>query len=247
MEAAMPCKMGTKKRSSKPRVTDDETKGSNKIHKTVRPCIVEAQESTRKRLEPTPPKDHEDHIAEKKGYDSVRHHNLVHKFTTMPQAMNSGCEGRGVQGKEKARNMASMAIGQDEQRKGGYSGSTKRQKEIHSASLMDICHSKIVELEPKFQKYIGRFRLRGDIVKDDSGADAVFTEQGSSASQMAAAKVMGVIARLPDCAGKAADALSTYTQVKMEDAPIIVNIPVRMSRCWDTSSTKQVAKASIKH
>ena len=38
--------------------------------------------------------------------------------------------------------------------------------------------------------------LRGDIVKDDSGAYAVFTEQGSSASQMIAAKVLDVIARL---------------------------------------------------
>ena len=41
--------------------------------------------------------------------------------------------------------------------------------------------------------------LRGDIVKDDSGAYAVFAEQGSSASQMTAAKIMDVIAKLPDC------------------------------------------------
>ena len=50
--------------------------------------------------------------------------------------------------------------------------------------------------------------LRGDIVKDDSGAYAVFTEQGSSASQMTAATIMDVIARLPGCAGEAADAVS---------------------------------------
>ena len=37
--------------------------------------------------------------------------------------------------------------------------------------------------------------LRGDIVKDDSGAYAVFTEQGSSASQMTAAKVMDITRR----------------------------------------------------
>ena len=61
--------------------------------------------------------------------------------------------------------------------------------------------------------------LRRDIVKDDSGACAVFTEQGSSASQMTAAKVMDVIARLPDCDGQAADAVSAYTQVKLDDAP----------------------------
>ena len=48
-------------------------------------------------------------------------------------------------------------------------------------------------------------------MKDDSGSQAVFTEQGSSASQMTAAKVMDVIATLPDCAGQAADAVSAYT------------------------------------
>ena len=61
--------------------------------------------------------------------------------------------------------------------------------------------------------------LRGDIVKDDSGAYAVFTEQSSSASQMTAAKVMGVIARLAGCDGQAADAASAYTQIKLEDPP----------------------------
>ena len=39
----------------------------------------------------------------------------------------------------------------------------------------------------------GRVALRGDIVKEDSGAYAVFTEQGSSASQKTAAKVMDFI------------------------------------------------------
>ena len=54
----------------------------------------------------------------------------------------------------------------------------------------------------------GRVVLRGDVVNDDSGSCAVFTEPGSSASQMTAAKVMDVIARLPDCGGQAADAIS---------------------------------------
>ena len=59
---------------------------------------------------------------------------------------------------------------------------------VHFASLMDICHLKNAELEAKHQKYKGRVVFRGDIVKDDSGSYAVFTEQGSSASQMTAAK-----------------------------------------------------------
>ena len=63
--------------------------------------------------------------------------------------------------------------------------------------------SRNAELAPKLRKYKGRVVLGGDIVKDDSGACAVFTEKGSSASQMTAAKVMDAIARLPNCDGQA--------------------------------------------
>ena len=102
---------------------------------------------------------------------------------------------------------------------------------------MDLCHLKNSELEPQFQEYKGRVVFRRDIVKDGSGAYAVFTEQGSSASQMTAAKVMAVIARLPDCDGQAADAISEYSQVKMEDAQKTTqNSRIRMSGCMDTSS-----------
>ena len=48
-------------------------------------------------------------------------------------------------------------------------------------------------------------------MKDDSGSYAVFTEKGSSASQMTAAKVMDIISRLPGCARQAADAVSAKT------------------------------------
>ena len=68
-------------------------------------------------------------------------------------------------------------------------------------------------------------------MKDDSGSYAVFTEQGSSASQMTATKVMDIISRLPGCKGQAADAVSAYTQAKMEDAPKLMKIP--KSECPD--------------
>ena len=121
-------------------------------------------------------------------------------------------------------------------------------KTVHFASLMDICHLKKSELEPQFQTYKGRVVLQGDAVKDDSGSHAVFTEQGSSASQMAAARVMDVIARQPGCAGQAADSVSVHTQVKMEDAPFFIEDPrVRMSRYLDTSTKTQVAKITVHH
>ena len=57
---------------------------------------------------------------------------------------------------------------------------------------------------------------------------------------------MDVIARLLDCAGHAADAVPAHTQVKMEDAPRLLQIPVRMSRYMDTSSTTQLAKIMVR-
>ena len=105
-------------------------------------------------------------------------------------------------------------------------------RKVHFASLMDIFHLKNAELATKHQKYKGRVVLRGEIVKDDSGSYAVFTEQGSSASHMmTAAKVMDIISRLPGCDEQAADAVSAYTHVKMDDAPKLLKIP--KSECPD--------------
>ena len=42
---------------------------------------------------------------------------------------------------------------------------------------------------------------------------------------MTAAKIMDIISRLPGCDGQAADAVSAYTQVKMEDAHKLLKIP----------------------
>ena len=78
---------------------------------------------------------------------------------------------------------------------------------VHFASLMDICHLKNAELEGKHQKHKGRVVLRGDIVKDNSGSYAVFTEQGSSASQMTAAQIR---ISYPDCQGAQDKQLMQY-------------------------------------
>ena len=67
----------------------------------------------------------------------------------------------------------------------------KRSNTVHFASSRDICHFKNSKLEPKITKTCkGRNVFRGDTVKDDSGSYAVFTKQGSSASQVTAPKVM---------------------------------------------------------
>ena len=74
-------------------------------------------------------------------------------------------------------------------------------------------------------------RQSGYVLQDNSGAYAVFTEQGSFASQMTAAKIIDVIARLPGCDGQAADAVSANSRVKLEEAPRLLKIP--NSECPD--------------
>ena len=124
----------------------------------------------------------------------MTHYNLVHKFIPMPHAMKIPD--------------AQTAVDKE----------WKKLEAIPTWQESPRCHidghlspQKCGVITKKIQKYKGRVVLRGDIVKDDSGVYTVFTEQGASASQMTAAKIMDVIARLPLCAGQAADTVSAYT------------------------------------
>ena len=90
---------------------------------------------------------------------------------------------------------------------------------VHSATLMDVCHLEKWGVSTRITEVQRQSRALGDIVKYGPGAYAFFWEQGSSASQMIAAKIMDVSARLPACDGQTVGAVSAYTQVKLEDAP----------------------------
>ena len=186
--------------------------------KTKLACILEADESTRLRMGNSVPNYHEDQIAGK-GENSLQHQNLVHKFIPMPQAMKIPAAKAAVDKDwEKLEKISAWNLTKVRSKKEVIDEAKTLGATVHFASLMDKCHLKNAELEAKHQKYKGRVVLRGDIVKDDSGSFAAFTEQGSSASQMTAAKIMDIISRLPGCGGHAADAVSAYTQVKLEDA-----------------------------
>ena len=204
--------------------------GSNKIE-TKLACVLEADESKRMFLGNSIPHYHQDHIAGK-GDNSLQHYNLVHKFLPMPQAMKIPAAKAAVDKEwEKLEKISAWNLTKIRSKKEVIDEARTSGAKVHFASLMDICHLKNAELEAKHQKYKGRVVLRGDIVKDDSGSYAVFTEQGSSASQMTAAKMMDIISRLPGCDGQAADAVSAYTQVKMEDAQKLLKI--QKSECPD--------------
>ena len=169
---------------------------------------MEASESTRLRMEESLPNHHEDNIAGK-GDNSLQHFNLVHKFIPMHQAMKIPAAKAAVDKEwEKLEKISAWNLTKGRSKKEVIDEARTMVANIHFASLMDICHLKNAELEAKHQKYKGRVVLRGDIAKDDSGSYAVFTKQGSSASQMTAPEVMDIISRLPGCAGQAAGAVS---------------------------------------
>ena len=194
------------------------------------------------------PNYHEDHRAGK-GDNSLQHYNLVHRFNPMLQPMKIPAAKAAVDKEwEKLEKISAGYLTRVISKKEATDEARTKGAKVHFASLMDICHLKNAELETKHQKYKGRIVLRGGIVKDDSGSYAVFTEQGSSASQMTAAKVMDIISRLPGCAGQAADAVSAYTHVKMEDASkIIENSRVGVSRHLDSSTTSQMASIMVQY
>ena len=212
---AVPCKTSKKSKHG-------ETRGKTNDFKSKFACILEADESTRMRIGESLPHHHEDHIAGS-GDNSLQHYNLVHKFIPMPQAMKIPAAKAAVEKEwEKLEKIPECDLTKVRSKSEVIDEARTKGAKVHVA--MDICHLKNAELEAKHQKYKGRVVLRGDIVKDDSGSFAVFTEQGSSASQMTGAKIMDTISRLPGCAGQAADAVSAYTQVKMEDAPKLLKI-----------------------
>ena len=188
-------------------------------------CILEASESTRLRIGESLPNHHEDHIAGK-GDNSLQHYNLVHKIFPVPQAMEIPASKAAVDKEwEKLEKISAMNLTKVKSKNEVIDEARTSGATVYFASLMDTCHSKNAELETKHQKYKGRVVLRGDIVKDDSGSYAVFTEQVSSASQMTTAKSHDIISRLPVCSGQTVDARCAYTKIKVEDALKLFKIP----------------------
>ena len=178
------------------------TRGKSNDIKLTLACILEASESTRLRMEESVPNYHEDHIA---GKETI-HCNITIWYTNLFPCLKPV-----VREWEKLDKIPAWDLTKVRSKSEVIDEAMTKGAKVHFASLMDICHLKNAELETEHIKYKGRVVPRGDNVKDESGPYAVFTEQGSSASQMTAAKVMDIISRLPGCAGQAADSVSAYT------------------------------------
>ena len=148
---------------------------SNNI-RTKFACILEVDELPRIHVGNSMPHYHEDHIA-RKGENSSQHCTLVHKFIPMPQVVkNLAAKAPADKEWEKLKKISEWNLTKVKSKKQVIDEARMSGATVHFASLMDICHLKNAELEVKHQKCKGRVVLRGDIVKDDSGSFAVFTE-----------------------------------------------------------------------
>ena len=146
----------------------------------------------------------------------------------MPQAMKIPAAKAAVDKEwEKLENIPAWDITKVRNKSEVIDDARTKGRNVHFASLMDICHLKNAELETRHQKYKGRVVLRGDIVKDDSGSCAVFTEQGSSDKQLA--QYLLVPGQNGGC------------------SEIIENSQIGMSRRLDSSTTTQVAKIMVQY
>ena len=99
---------------------------------------MEAHESTRQRLEGTPLKEHEDHIAEE-GLNSMTLYNLVHKFMHMPQAMKIPDAKAAVdQEWKKLETIPAWNLGKVKSKKEVILEAQRDKKKVQFATLMDI-------------------------------------------------------------------------------------------------------------
>ena len=185
---------------------------------------------------------HQDHIAGK-GENSVQHKNLVHKFIPMPQAMKIPAAKAAVDKEwEKLEKISAWNQTKVRSKKEVIDEARTNGAKVHFASLMDLCHLKNAELEAKHQKYKGRIVLRGDIVKDDSGSYAVFTEQGSFSITNDGSKSHGYHFQIAWLRWtRSGRSICLYPGKNGGCSQIIENSKIGMSRHLDSSTTTQVA------
>ena len=143
-------------------------------------------------------------------------------YAYVPSHEKPACNSRCGQRVREARNMFAWQMTEVKRKREAIQEAQREQRTVlfcHADGHLSSQECEVATTLSEIQRRVCTPRC----VKDDSGSYAVFTEQGSSASQMTA-KVMDVIAKLPE-GGRATDAVSACTQVKMKDAPKLVKLP----------------------
>lgn len=104
-----------------------------------------------------------------------------------------------------------------------------------------LCHVEHSELSSEYWSYKGWVVFQGNNVKDENVCSAVFSEQGTSASHLAAAKFLDAMGRMNGNDGPDSDAMSGYTQVEHTGVDTWVFIP----KDWQLKSWDKVLKLGM--
>ena len=109
-------------------------------------------------MESSEPATHEEHIAGT-GFTSMTHYILFHKFIPMPQAMKIPDAEAAVDKEwKKLETIQAWPVETVKSKKEVILEAQRDKKKAHFAALMDMCHLKNVELEPRLPKYKRRSR-----------------------------------------------------------------------------------------
>jgi len=169
------------------------------------------------------PRPHQDKVAPV-GYTSTDHFAMVHTPVPLAKAMRIPLARESIDKEwNKLDNKLTWDFSRVQPKQKVIADARQRGVPVHFGDLMILCHIKHSELAEHLWRYKGRIVFRGDNVKDESGFLAVFSEQGASASHMAAAKFMDAIARLPACHGEVSDAIGAYHQVLLAEGESLLN------------------------
>ena len=168
------------------------------------------------------------------GYVSADWFALVHTPVSIPSAMKIPAAKEAIDKEwQKLIDLRAWTTETVREKREVMEEARQQKKKVHFGSLMDLCHEKHSELAPENRKYKGRVVFRGDQVKDETGFYAVFSEQGTSASHLAAAKFLDAIARMPGNNGEDSDAVGAYTQAELGGEETWISLPyARRPKAW---------------
>ena len=120
------------------------------------PVVLLKHMNPRDKIESVTKRIHEEHIAGK-GENSKLHHNLVHKFIPMHQAMKIPDANAAVDKEwKKHETLPAWQLEKIKSKKEVMKEAQKNNTIVNFASLMDLCHLKNSELEAQFRKCKGR-------------------------------------------------------------------------------------------
>ena len=118
---------------------------------------------------------------------------------------------------------------------------------VHFASLMDLCHLKNSELEPKFQKYKGRVVLRGDTVKSFRIVCSIYWARIISITNDGCKRNGYYIKTTWMRRIRSRRSISLHPAQNGRCTDVTENSKVRMSRYLDTSTETQMAKIMVQY